>query len=187
MEELINKKMDIKNTEDFSNLEKLLNPVKKYVEEKKNSGMYDDYNEFNNTMQEFENMKESIINNKEKLTAYYIENNNEVIGIIFAVTGKSSISNFLKKYSIEGEEIDSYCQLTCFHINKEYRGIGTKFLQNYVFEDLRKRKINTIFIRSSHNKALALYGRLGEVVGNYIGLSEHQLYQRYGYIYKIEL
>lgn len=187
MEELINKKKDIKSIEDFSNLERLLNPVKKYVEEKKNNGMYDDYNEFNNSIKEFENKKESIINNEDNLTAYYIENNNEVIGIIFAITGKCSISNFLKKYNIPAEQSSNYCQLTCFHINKDFRGIGRKFLENYVFEDLRKRKINTIFIKSSHNRALSLYSKLGKLVGNYIGLSEHQLYQRYGYIYKIEL
>lgn len=188
MEKLINKKMDIKNIDDFLNLERLLIPVKKYVEEKKDCDIYDDYNEFNNTVQWFENRKSAILNNKDIITAYYIENySNEVIGIIFALTGNYSIENFLERHNIEVKKDDSKCQLICFHIDKNYRGIGKKFVENYVFEDLKKKNINTVFIKSSHNKALSLYSKLGEKIGNYIGLSEHKLYQRYGYIYRIEL
>lgn len=47
--------------------------------------------------------------------------------------------------------------------------------------------LKEVYIKSSHNKALNLYDKLGTVVGNYISISDHQLYQRYGYIYKIDL
>ena len=61
------------------------------------------------------------------------------------------------------------------------------FLKNYVFKDLKDRRIDTVFIKSSHYRAFSLYQKLGERVGTYLGLSEHQLYRRQGNIYKIEL
>ena len=187
MEEITYKKMNIKKIEDFSNLKKLLKPVKDYVEEKKNNGMYDDYDEYNNTMAWIENRKNFILEGKDILTAYYIENSNlDTVGIIFSVTGNATITKFIENHQLEVEK-GNPCQLVCFHIDKNYRGIGKKFMEQYVFEDLKEKEISTVFIKSSHNKALSLYGKLGEKVGTYIGLSAHKLYQRYGYIYKINL
>ena len=187
MEEIKYKKMNIKNTEDFIYLEKLLSPVKRYVEEKKINGMYDDYDEYKNTIQWIENIKNIILNEEDVLTAYYIENSeNDIVGIIFALTENEIIKKFREKHNIKVDDCKQ-CQLICFHIDKQYRGIGKKFLENYVFKDLKDKKINIIFIKSSHNKALSLYSKFGNVVGNYIGISENQLYQRYGYIYKIQL
>ena len=37
------------------------------------------------------------------------------------------------------------------------------------------------------DKALNLYDKLGERVGNYIGISDNHLYQRLGYIFKIKI
>lgn len=187
MEEITYKKMNIRNIEDFSNLERLLKPVKEYVAEKKISGMYDDYNEYDNTMAWIENRKNFIIEGEDRLTAYYIENSKlDTVGIIFSITGNATIPRFMANHELEVEK-GNPCQLVCFHIDKSYRGIGKKFLTNYVFEDLKEKQISTVFIKSSHNKSLSLYEKLGEKVGTYITLSAHKLYQRYGYIYKIIL
>lgn len=187
MEETTYKKMEIKDTESFSYLDKLLEPVKDYVEEKKTNEMYDDYNEYTNTIDWMEKRKNAILSGEDVLTAYYIENNQKkVIGILFSLTGKVSISEFLKKHNLEVQN-QNPCQLVCFHINKNYRGIGKIFLKDYVLQDLKEKGIDTVFIKSSHNRALSLYEKLGDKVGNYIGLSENQLYQRYGYIYQVVL
>ncbi len=187
MEKTTYKKMEIKDIESFSYLDKLLEPVKDYVEEKKKNEMYDDYNEYTNTMVWMEKRKNTILSGEDALTAYYIENNQkEVIGILFSLTGEVSIPEFLGKHNLEAQNHNP-CQLVCFHIHKNYRGIGKIFLRNYVLRDLKEKGIDTVFIKSSHNRALSLYNKLGEKVGNYIGLSENQLYQRYGYIYKVVL
>lgn len=187
MGETTYKKMEMKDIESFSYLDKLLEPVKDYVEEKKINEMYDDYNEYTNTIAWIEKRKNRILSGEDTLTAYYIENNQkEVIGIVFSFAGEVSVSKFLEKHNLEVQNHNS-CQLVCFHINKNYRGIGKIFLRNYVLRDLKEKRIDTIFIKSSHNRALSLYNKLGEKIGNYIGLSENQLYQRYGYIYKVDL
>ena len=56
-----------------------------------------------------------------------------------------------------------------------------------MFKDLKNQDIQEIYIKSSHNKVLNLYNRFGNIIGNYIGISDHELYQRYGYIYRIDL
>lgn len=184
---LVKEKIEINNVENFSKLEKLMYPVKKYVSEKKRYGMYDDYNEYKNMLKWFQDRKQLILNdNKDKVTAYCIKDNKKVIGIVFSVTGYS-VEKLIDKHLIKGNENKSACQLTCFHIDKNYRGIGKDFLENYVFEDLKNRKIDIVFIKSSHNKAFSLYERLGEKIGVYFSLSEHQLYRRQGNIYKVQL
>lgn len=60
-------------------------------------------------------------------------------------------------------------------------------MEDEVLKDLKEQGIDTVYIKSSHNKALGLYDKLGKRIGNYIGISDHKLYQRYGYIYKIDL
>ena len=95
MEEIEYNKMNIKNTEDFLYLEKLLSPVNRYVEEKKSNGLYDDYDEYKNTIQWIENIKDIILNEDDVLTAYYIENTKkDIVGIIFALTENEIIKKF---------------------------------------------------------------------------------------------
>ncbi len=184
---LVEEKIEIDNIKNFSKLEKLMYPAKKYVDEKKKYKMYDDYNEYKNSLKWFYDRQESILNDrKDNVTAYYIKNNKKVIGIIFSITG-CSVTKLIDKHDIKVNKNSNACQLICFHIDKNYRGIGKKFLQNYVFQDLKERNIDTIFIKSSHCRAFSLYEKLGEKVGIYFGLSEHQLYRRQGNVYKIEL
>ena len=119
------------------------------------------------------------------LDIYYLEENNMVIGVICSLYGSNLINKFLIKNNINTEKKSA--QLSCFHILKDYRGIGNKWLNSEIFKDLKSQGIQEVYIKSSHNKALSLYNRVGEVVGNYIGISDNNLYQRYGYVYKITL
>ena len=86
-----------------------------------------------------------------------------------------SVKKLTDRHDIEINNDSNTCQLICFHIDKNYRGIGKDFLNNYVFKDLKNRDIETVFIKSSYFKAFSLYEKLGRRVGVYFGLSEHQL------------
>ncbi len=111
-----------------------------------------------------------------------------IIGICFFITGKNYMKKFLEK--IEDSlynEITNSVQLTCFHILKEYRGIGKKWIKDVIFPDLIKNNVKEVYVKSSHNKALNFYKKLGQQIGQYIGISDHELYQRLGYIYKINI
>lgn len=184
---LVEEKIEIDNAENFSKLEKLMSPAKKYVWEKKSYKMYDDYDEYKNSLKWFKDREQLILKDrKDNVTAYCIKNNKKVIGIIFSVVG-CSVTKLIDRHDIEIDKNSNACQLICFHIDRNYRGIGRNFLEKYVFEDLKNRKIDTVFIKSSHQRAFSLYERLGKRVGIYFGLSEHQLYRRQGNVYKIEL
>ena len=182
---LVKEKIEINNKENFSKLEKLMYPAKRYVSEKKQYGMYDDYNEYKNSLKWFQDRKQSILDdNKDNVTAYCIKNKSKVIGIIFSVTGYS-VTKLMQNHNMKVN--NNECQLICFHIDKRYRGIGKNFLKDYVFKDLKNRNIDTVYIKSSHHRAFSLYEKLGERVNVYFGLSEHQLYRRQGNIYRIQL
>lgn len=181
--------MKIRLTKDmsFNDINKYLYPVKEYIKEKTDNNMYDDWNELEHTSSWLKEVIKSINeNNKDILDIYYIEDNETIIGVVFSLSGNNIISNFLNQNNIT-ESTNEVAQLTCFHILKNYRGIGRKWLENEVLKDLHSQGIKTVFIKSSHNKAIGLYDKLGTKIGNYIGLSDHKLYQRYGYIYKIDL
>ncbi len=184
---LVKEKIEIDNMDKFSKLQTLMFPVKKFINEKKKAGMYDDYDEYKNSLKWFQDRKELILNeNKDNVTAYCIKDNKKVVGIIFSVTGYS-VKKLTDRHDIKVDNDSNTCQLICFHIDKNYRGIGKDFLNNYVFRDLKNRDIETVFIKSSHFKAFSLYEKLGKVVGIYFGLSEHKLYKRQGNIYEVKL
>lgn len=74
-----------------------------------------------------------------------------------------------------------------FSYNEKFRGIGKDWLENEILKDLREQGIKKVYIKSSHNKSLGLYNKLGTRIGKYIGISDNGLYQRIGYIYEIKL
>lgn len=166
---------------------KYLYPVEEYIKEKNINGMYDDWNELEHTIKWVENILKSINENTgDILDIYYLEDNNKVIGVIFSLSGNDNILKFKEKNNIISKT-DKIAQLSCFHILKDYRGIGSKWLKDEVLKDLKNEGIEEVYIKSSHNKALNLYDRIGTKIGNYISISDNELYQRYGYIYKIDL
>ena len=133
--------------------------------------------------------KNFLYNNK--LYVYILKDKNKIIGINFVSLGENIIKKFKKDNNLEKENENNNKAgiLSAFHILKKYRnkGIGFKWLNQEVFRDLKTKGIEIIYIKSSHNKALNLYDKLGERVGNYIGISDNHLYQRLGYIFKIKI
>ena len=120
------KKISINNHEELSNLnlEKLMYPVLMYGEEKNKNSMFDDWNEYEHTM----NMIDSLSNYSNlKFNIYYLQNNSLIIGICFVIYENEYMKKFINNIN-DYNEIKVYKtgQLTCFHILKEYRGIGTK-------------------------------------------------------------
>lgn len=180
-------KLRVKKTMILDDISKYLYPVKEYVQEKIDNNIFDDWNEHDHSMKWLKSCLDLIYQNSDiVLDIYYLEDNKKVIGVIFALSGNKDMLNFFKENNIETNS-KKVAQLSCFHILKDYRGIGKKWLQNEVLKDLKKQEIEEVYIKSSHNKALNLYNSLGILVGNYIGISDSKLYQRYGYIYKINL
>lgn len=171
----------------FDEINKYLNPVKEYGNEKINNNMYDDWNELEHTTKWIEKILDSIKEkNNDILDIYYIKDNDKIIGVIFSLSGSNLIKEFLKENNISSTS-KKIAQLSCFHIIKDYRGIGKKWLEREVLKDLKEQEIEEVYIKSSHNKALSLYDRIGTKIGNYIGISDNKIYQRLGYIYKINL
>lgn len=185
------KKISIKSINDFNCLDydKLMYPVIMYGKEKAENNMYDDWDEYKHTIKMINKLKQKLEDKRDlKIDIYFLEEDNLVIGICFFISGIEYMNKFLENIEvINCKKIDNLAQLTCFHILKKYRGIGTKWIKEVVFPDLIENNIEKLYVKSSHNKALHLYKKLGHQVGNYIGISDHELYQRLGYIYKINL
>ncbi|MBQ8409178.1 MAG: GNAT family N-acetyltransferase [Clostridia bacterium] len=173
----------------FEDIEKYLFPIKQFCEEKARKGIYDDWDEAKHTAEWIKKVMSSIqMHEKGQLDIYYLEENETIIGVAFALIGSQITLDSLAKDGIvpDSKEIAHF---TGFHIIEACRGkgYGSAWLQGEIFEDLRAQGVKQIYIKSSHHQALALYERLGTKVGNYIGISDSKLYQRYGYIYKIDL
>ena len=149
--------------------------------------MYDDWNELEHSVKWIKESLKSINENSgDILNIYCLYDKGNIIGVVFILSGSDNIFKFISENNIDSNN-QKIAQLSCFHILKDYRGIGKKWLQNEVLKDLKNQGIEEVYIKSSHNKALDLYNSLGTLVGNYMGISDSKLYQRYGYIYKIDL
>lgn len=171
----------------INDINKYLYPVKEYVKEKIDNNMYDDWNEWEHTTKWIEEILKSIYGNSgDVLEIYYLKDNEKIIGVIFCLSGSNNLRNFLQENDIEQTD-SKVAQLSCFHILKDYRGIGKKWIEDEVLKDLKEQGFEKVYIKSSHNKASSLYDKIGTIIGNYISTSDHQLYQRYGNIYKIDL
>lgn len=171
----------------LSEIDKYLYPVRQYVNEKFVNNMYDDWNELEHTIKWIDKSLKSINeNNGDILNIYSLYDRQNIIGVVFVLSGSDNILKFIKENNIISNSKWS-AQLSCFHILKYYRGIGKTWLKSVVLKDLKKSGLEEVYVKSSHNKAFSLYNEFGTLVGNYISISDHKLYQRYGYIYKIDL
>lgn len=184
------RKISIRTIEDFNSLdyEKVMYPVIMYGKEKIDNNMYDDWDEYKHTRKMIEGLKKNFQDNQDiKIDIYCIEDNNLVIGVCFYIFGEDYMKSFIEKIEDEDDKtINKSAQLTCFHILKKYRGIGTRWLKEVIFPDLIKSNIQNLYVKSSHNRALHTYQRLGKQIGQYIGISDNELYQRLGHIYMIK-
>lgn len=185
------RKICIRTISDFENLDynNLMYPVIRYGEEKLENNMYDDWDEYKHTTKLINEIYQRLKEKQDlKIDIYFLKEDDLVIGICFFIYGKSYMENLLEKIENKPfKTIDNSVQLTCFHILKEYRGIGTIWLKDIIFPDLIKNNMRTVYVKSSHNKALSFYKKMGDQIGQYIGISDNELYQRLGYIYRINI
>lgn len=171
----VNKKLNYKDIEFY------LNPIKDYIEEKKNLNIYDDFNEYENSLKIIDYINEKLIA-KDCVTIYRVEDNESTVAILMIIKDKQYLE---KNLGFECNDTD--CILTSFYVLKSYRGLGGKWLENYVFKSLKKKGTKNIYVKSSHYKAFNFYERLGVKTGEYTFLSDNKMYVRLGNIYKIEL
>lgn len=180
------KKMVVNNISELENkkIDMLMYPVIMYGKEKEKNNMYDDWDEYKHTkklLEELQNYPNL------KINIYYLEDSSVIIGLCICIIGIDYMKNFINNIDGYDNYVEDSTHFTCFHILKDYRGIGTKWLKDFVFPDLIECGIKTIYVKSSHNKAFHLYQKLGKVIGQYIGISDNKLYQRLGYIYQLNL
>ena len=185
------KKISITSISDLNSIDydKIMYPVIMYGKEKLENNMYDDWDEYKHTRKMIKELEKNLQDKQNlKIDIYFIEENNLVIGICFFIFGKDYMEKFIEKIEGSNNKIfNNSAQLTCFHILKKYRGIGTEWIKKVIFPDLIKSNIQELYVKSSHNKALHFYQKLGEQVGRYVGISDNELYQRLGYIYRINI
>ena len=182
-------KYRVKKGTAIDDIRKYLSPVIKYGEEKQRKNMTDDWDELKHTLRWLEKILDAINRDDgDILDIYYLEENAQIIGALFVLSGNKSLKESLASDGVF-PSTDHIAQLTCFHIIETYRGrgIGRRWIENEVFRDLKLCGVQKVYIKSSHHQALRLYEKIGTVVGNYIGVSDHELYQRYGYIFEIDL
>ncbi len=186
MGKLIQEKLLLETKDDFEKVKTLLGPIEDFIDEKIKNNMYDDWNEFEHTKKNLKELEENILNKSgDMVYVYYLKDEDKIVGFCFVLAGNNKMRQFLEDNNFAIEE--KVCQLHAFHIIKEYRGVGPEWLVNYIFPDLIEKEIHTVYFASSHNRAFPFYDRLGERVGTYIGSSDHKLYQRFGYIFKIKI
>ena len=180
-------KLKVNKTTSLEDINRYLYPIEDYVREKKDENMYDDWNEFEHMTSWLKNIFKNIQkDDTNTLDIHYLEDKGNVIGVVFSLSGNDNISNFFNQYNIQSSN-EKAAQIAYFHIVKNYRGIGKKWLQEEVLKDLQNQGFKSVYLKSSHQKAFSLYEKLGSKVGHYTGLSDNKLYQRYGNIYKISL
>ena len=134
-------KIRVKSEMSFDEINKYLVPVKEYGNEKINNNMYDDWNELEHTTKWIQRIKKSLEqNNEDILDIYYLKDKEKIIGVIFVLSGNNLIREFMKENNISSTS-KIIAQLSCFHIIKDYRGIGKKWLESEVLKDLREQGI----------------------------------------------
>ena len=169
------------NKDNYVKVYNLLKPISDYVDEKRSLNIYDDFNEYKSTLKRIEYINNNF-NIEKDLTIYTVEDKNQVIAILMLISNKKYILEDIKL-----NDISDCVMLSSFYVNKKYRGIGSNWLINYIFEKLKKSNIKYIYVKSSHYKAFKFYERLGYKIAEYKFLSDNKMYQRLGNIYKIEL
>lgn len=163
------------------NLEKILEPTRLHVIDKKENNMYDDWDEYEHDKKKYNNLLEKIENGENlEINIFCVEINGKIIGHVFMVKGEQYIREFLDKinYKEQIKDIEQYAVVEAFVIQKEYRGIGFKMIYEYVLPNILKSEVKKVLVSSSHAKAFSAYDRAGKVIYEGFHLSDHKIYYR---------
>lgn len=163
------------------NLEKILEPTKLHVINKKENNMYDDWDEYEHDKAKYSNLLKKIEEGEDiEIDVFCAEVNGKIIGHVFMVKGEKYIREFLDKINYEKEikNVNQYAVMEAFVIQKKYRGIGFKMIYDYTLPKILEKGIRKLLISSSHAKAFAAYDRAGEVIYEGFHLSDHKIYYR---------
>lgn len=171
---------EYKIDKELKDIKKLLIPVKNYVEEKKELGIYDDFDEYQSALKKIEYYNNKF--NIEDINIYTVEDKKKVIAVLMLIKNKEYI-----KEEIDIENYSNVALLSSFYVSSKYRGIGSNWLIDYVFKRAKEENIKYIYVKSSHYKAFRFYERLGSKIAEYKFLSDNNMYLRLGNVYKISL
>ena len=164
-----------------SNLEKILEPTKSHVINKKENNMYDDWDEYEHDKKKYNNLLEKIQAGENlEVIVSYAEVNGKIVGHVFMVKGNQYVKEFLDKinYKKKIENIEQYAVVGAFVIQKEYRGLGFKMMYQHVLPNILENGIKKVLVSSSHAKAFPVYDRAGKIIYEGFHLSDHKIYYR---------
>ena len=164
-----------------SNLEKILEPTKSHVINKKENNMYDDWDEYDHDKKKYNNLLEKIQAGENlEVIVSYAEVNGKIVGHVFMVKGNQYVKEFLDKinYKKKIENIEQYAVVGAFVIQKEYRGLGFKMMYQHVLPNILENGIKKVLVSSSHAKAFPVYDRAGKIIYEGFHLSDHKIYYR---------
>lgn len=164
-----------------SDLEKILEPTKLHVINKKENNMYDDWDEYEHDKIKYNNLLKKIEDGEDlEINIFCAEINGKIIGHVFMVRGEQYIRDFLNRinYKKNIKNVEQYAVVEAFVIQKEYRGIGFKMIYDHTLPNILKNGVKKILVSSSHAKAFAAYDRAGEIIYEGFHLSDHKIYYR---------
>lgn len=164
-----------------ANLEKILEPTKLHVINKKENNMYDDWDEYEHDKKKYNELINRIENGETiEINVFCAELDGKIIGHVFMIKGEQYIREFLEQinYKKDIENIREYAVVQAFVIQKEYRGIGFKMMYEYVLPSILKNGVKKVLVSSSHAKAFVIYDRVGELIYEGFHLSDHKIYYR---------
>ncbi len=156
-----------------------LEPVGKYVNWKLQNG-WDDYNELYHATEYF---TKAMANKNVWIHSHLMMNKSDLACVALIVGGNlKSVEN---RIEIQNEE--KSLLLKYFHIVDKGKGNGQKWLKEIIFPFYKNLEYQHFYIGSSHPKSFALYEKFGHCIYDYNLLSDNNLHERIGKIFRIDL
>ena len=157
-----------------------LDPVRHYVNWKRATNRWDDYDEYQRAIDFLAGLQErpSIWFDTHILTA-----DDTVSGVLLIVGG--GISSIENRFKIDAEE--QSLLLKYFHIVNKGKGVGSFWLSSVIIPHYHAKKFRQIYVSSSHEQSFPFYERLGLCIADYQQLSDNRIFQRQGKCFVIKI
>ena len=144
---------------------------------------WDDYNEVYHCCKLIEGVKS---NKNMNMDFHIMKKDEKYLGIALITSGMIDYSLFFKELINIEEEDSKVLIFNYFHISKEGRGNGERWLKK-IIQYYKEKNYKAIYLKSSHPKVFSMYNRSGKEIGEYSSKSDNNLFERKGKIFKISL
>lgn len=144
--------------------------------------VWDDYNEVYHCCQLIESVKND---NKMNMDFHIMMKDEKCLGICLITSGTINYKLFFKDSIDMAEEDEEILIFNYFHISKEGRGNGERWFREVIIPYYKAKGFKAIYLKSSHEKVFSMYRRLGREIGEYTSISDNNIFERKGNIFKI--